>query len=63
MGELVAEGKLDPQDVSLRFVGPCEYAGNTPVAKLIADNNLDGTAEIVGTLPRPEALKEIQVFG
>jgi glycosyltransferase involved in cell wall biosynthesis len=59
VGELIAEGKLDTHRVMIRFVGPCQYAGDKSVAKMIADNGLDGIAEIIGFVPRPEALKEI----
>lgn len=58
IGELVLEGKLDRHNITVRFVGPCYHAGGRSVADLIAENGLNGIAEIVGFVPRPEALRE-----
>jgi len=43
----------------LRFVGPCQHAGDRSVAEMIVENGLSGIAEIIGSVPRTEALKEI----
>jgi len=59
VGELVSAGMLDRLRVTLRFVGPCRYVGDRPVSQMIAESGLNGIAEIVGFVPRPEALKEI----
>jgi len=59
VGKLIAEGKLDGSRVSIRFVGPCQYAEGRSVAEMISENRLVGIAEIVGFLPRYEAMKEI----
>ena len=59
VGELIAEGRLDRHRVALKFVGPCHYAGDRSVAEMIAESGLNGIAEIIGFVPRPEALKEI----
>ena len=59
VGELIAEGRLDRQKLTLRFVGSCQYAGGRPLVEMIAENKLDGIIEIVGFVPRTEALREI----
>ncbi len=59
VGELIAEGRLDRRRVTLRFVGPCQYAGDRSVAQMISEHGLNGIAELIGFVPRPEAMKEI----
>jgi glycosyltransferase involved in cell wall biosynthesis len=59
IGELVAEGALARHSIALRFVGPCQYVGEQPVEEMIAENGLNGIAEIVGLVPRRDALREI----
>lgn len=59
VSSLIAEGKLQTGSVNIRFVGPCDYAGGQSVADLISRYRLDDVAEIIGFLPRSEAMKEI----
>ena len=59
VGELIAEGKLDRQKLCIRFVGSSQNAGGRPIAEMIAENKLDGVVQLVGLVPRSEALKEI----
>ena len=59
VGDLISEGKLDRKNVMLRFVGPCQSAEGRSVAEMINENGLDGIADLVGFLPRTEAMKEI----
>jgi glycosyltransferase involved in cell wall biosynthesis len=56
---LIAEGKVDRDRMTVRFVGRCEYANGQPLAATIHELGLDGVAEIVPMLPRPEALREL----
>jgi glycosyltransferase involved in cell wall biosynthesis len=56
---LIATGQIDPGAVELRFVGPCEYAGEDSVIEMITQNGLCGVATVVGRVPRPDALREL----
>ena len=58
IGELIAEGRLDRHMVTLRFVGACQFVGGRPMTEMIAENKLDGIAEIIGVIPRTDALRE-----
>ena len=59
VGELIAEGKLDRQKICIRFVGSSQHAGVKPIAEMISENKLEGVVQIVGMVPRYDALKEI----
>ena len=59
VSELIVEGKLDRHKLNLRFVGSSQFAGGRSITEMIAENNLDGVVEIVGFVPRKDALKEI----
>ncbi len=59
IGEMLRDGRLDRQDLAVRFIGACRYAGGRPVAEMIAARGLDGLAEILDTIPRPQALREM----
>ncbi len=58
VAELIAEGRIERQNIAVRFVGPSQHAGGRSVAELIAESGLNGVVEIVGFVPRPEALRE-----
>ncbi len=57
--EMLQEGLLDRQNLAVRFIGSCRYAGGRSVSEMIAARDLEGVAEILDTIPRPEALREM----
>jgi glycosyltransferase involved in cell wall biosynthesis len=56
LGEMIQEGQIDPQDLSVRFIGFCRYAGGKSVEEMVARNGLVGVVEITDLIPREEAL-------
>lgn len=59
VAEMLRDGLLDRSDLAIRFIGACRYAGGRPVAEMIAARGLAGVAEILDTIPRPQALREM----
>lgn len=58
LGQMIEEGLIGKEEVTVRFVGPCHYAQGLPVAGLIDQYGLRDVVEVVGFVPRPEALQE-----
>lgn len=56
LGEMIQEGQIAPQTLSLRLVGRCRYAGGRSVEEMVARNGLGGVVEITDLIPRQEAL-------
>jgi len=59
VGELIAENRLDRHKVTFRFVGLDRDTRGNLISGMISENALSGIAEIVGFVPRPDALREI----
>ena len=59
VGELVREGEIESNDLAVRFIGKCRYAGGRAVDEMAAEHGLSDVTEVVDFLPRCEALKEM----
>jgi len=59
VGELVREGEIESNDLAVKFIGKCRYAGGRAVSEMAAEYGLSSVAEVVDFLPRCEALKEM----
>ncbi len=57
--ELIEEGTIDKQKVNLRFVGPCQHVAERPLLEVIAEHGLSEVADVIGFVPRTEALREV----
>ncbi len=59
MGELLKEGTLEKDRLTIRFIGKCRYAVGKSVMEMAAQYGLEGIVEIKDLLPRSEALREM----
>jgi len=59
LAELLSEGTIDRNRVSARFIGDCEYVGRQSLTAIIRKLDLQGVAEVVPLIPRPQALREL----
>ena len=57
--ELIEEGIIDSQKINLRFVGPCQTVEGRPLAEMVAKNELCEITDVIGFVPRTDALREI----
>jgi glycosyltransferase involved in cell wall biosynthesis len=60
VAELCQERVLDREQVSIRFVGKCGSVQGGPTTEIIQECGLKGAVELVGLVPRSEALKEMK---
>jgi glycosyltransferase involved in cell wall biosynthesis len=58
--ELILEGKLDIQDVSVRLIGNCSHVGGCSTDKLVKSYGLGSVVEISGQVPYSSSLEIIK---
>ncbi len=60
IAELCQEGAIDKQKVSIRFIGKCGSVQGRPTIELIREYRLEEVVELVGLVPRFEALRQMK---
>lgn len=60
VSELCREGIVDKRRISIRFIGKCGTVQGRTTSELIRDWDLDEVVELVGLVPRSEALREMK---
>jgi len=60
VGDLVSEGVMKKDDVLIKFIGECRYAGGQAVAELAERLGLGDICEIFDLLPRSEVFREMR---
>ncbi|WP_447986166.1 glycosyltransferase [Nitrospira sp. Nam74] len=58
--ELCQERVFDKQQIAIRFIGKCGSVQGRPTTEIIQECGLEGVVELVGLVPRSEALKEMK---
>ena len=61
VAELCTEGVFDREKISIRFIGKCGWVQNRPMMELVQEFGLEGIVELVGLVPRPAALREMEL--
>jgi len=60
VAELSRKGAIDKKHICIRFVGKCSSVQGRPTTELIRELGLEGVVELVGLVPRSEALMEMK---
>jgi glycosyltransferase involved in cell wall biosynthesis len=60
VSELCREGLVDKRRISIRFIGKCGTVQGRTTTELIRDWDLEEVVELVGLVPRSQALKEMK---
>ncbi len=60
VAELCRQGDLNKEHVRIRFVGRCDSVQGCPTANLVQELGLQGVVDLVGSVPRSDALREMK---
>jgi glycosyltransferase involved in cell wall biosynthesis len=60
VSELCREGVVDNRRISINFVGKCGAVEGRTITELIRQWNLEGIVQLMGLIPRSEALREMK---
>ena len=58
--EMLRDGLMDKNAVSVKFIGLCRYIAGEPVQRWIENLGLNDVVEIIDLLPRQDALRHMQ---
>jgi len=59
LSDLIREGRVDRNNIQVRFIGNCRYVEGQSVEKMAADLGLQGLVAVIDPLPRHQALEEV----
>jgi glycosyltransferase involved in cell wall biosynthesis/peptidoglycan/xylan/chitin deacetylase (PgdA/CDA1 family) len=59
VSELIHEGRIDDQQIALRFIGDCDTVMGKPMSSLITKHRLESVVELTRWLPKKRALEMI----
>jgi glycosyltransferase involved in cell wall biosynthesis len=60
VAELCRKGAIDQKQICIRFIGKCGSVQGRPTTDLIREHGLERVVELVGLVPRSEALREMK---